>query len=126
MIYRKSECCITPEDLSGETLRTEGYRFEDRCSIPRDKNCYEKEDDCGMDLARRLSEMQFAAIDLNLFLDTHPCDEEALAMHKKINKTLESLKYDYVKKYGPLCAGDSSDKAPFEWVGEEYKWPWEK
>ena len=125
MIYRKSDCCITPEEFLEETVKTDKYMHGDRCDAPRERN-YNKGDNCSMDLARRLSEMQFASIDLNLFLDTHPCDEEALAMYKKINKTIESLKYDYIKKYGPICASDSSEEAPFEWVRAEYKWPWEK
>jgi len=126
MIYRKSECCITPEEIAQQSVKTDGILNNDKCDKCRENHVYQDESHCETDLMRRLSELQFAAIDLNLFLDTHPCDEEALMMFKKVNKTLESLKYDYVKKYGPLTAGDSSEKSPFEWVSSNYKWPWEK
>lgn len=104
------------------------YNKDDRYNKKTD-NCdcdCEKPNECAEDLKRRLSELQFAAIDLNLFLDTHPCDEEALKMFKKITKTMESLKYDYIKKHGPLMAWDSSDEAPFQWASEQFKWPWER
>lgn len=127
MIYRKSECCITPDELLSEDIKTDGYYGERHYEMKKDDDDCCREMTCpNENLSRRLSELQFAAIDLNLYLDTHPCDEEALAMFKKVCKTLESAKYDYVKKYGPLKAGDSSDKMPFEWASDEYKWPWEK
>ncbi len=125
MIYRKSECCITPETADAVFFETEGGCMKDRCELPKRKSgC---EDTCtDTDVMRRLSELQFAQIDLNLYLDTHPNDEEALKMYKKICKTLDSLKYDYIRKYGPLKACDSSENTPFEWASSEFKWPWEK
>ena len=115
-------CFLTKKEKVIEIRPAHWYnKRKDDC----DCDC-EKPNDCAEDLKRRLSELQFAAIDLNLFLDTHPCDEEALKMFKKVTKTMESLKYDYIKKYGPLMAGDSSDEAPFQWASEKYKWPWER
>ena len=38
---------------------------------------------------------------------------------------LRSYKHDFVQKYGPLCATDSSADTPFDWVSGEFKWPWE-
>ena len=127
MIYRKSECCIEPAELSSEVFQTDGCGcMTDRCELPEWRGSHE-EHDCGdTDIKRRLSELQFAQIDLNLYLDTHPYDEEALKMFKKVSKTLESLKYDYIRKYGPLKARDSSENTPFEWASPQYKWPWEK
>lgn len=125
MIYRKSECCITPETNGSEIFETEGGCMKDRCDLPKRKTNYE--DNCtDTDVMRRLSELRFAQIDLNLYLDTHPCDEEALKMFKKVSKTLESLRYDYTRKYGPLKASDSSEDTPFEWASPQFKWPWEK
>ena len=139
MIYRNSECNFAPDE--NDNINTNA--MEKGCAFPpvdwnfkdgwrkKDNDCDKKQncrenDNCSEDIKRRLSELQFAAIDLNLFLDTHPCDEEALKMYKKITKTIESVKYDYIKKYGPLMACDSSDETPFQWASEGYKWPWEK
>lgn len=127
MIYRKSECCIDPEEASAEIFGTESCGcVNDRCDLSEKMSG--KEGQCGAetDIKKRLSELQFAQVDLNLFLDTHPNDEEALKMFKKISKTIESLKYDYNRKYGPLKASDSSETKPFEWASSQYKWPWEK
>ncbi len=189
MRYRNSECCITPEELAQDTVRTDGLsgcgdnsnwnkrmdwnrddkwndrmdwnrkdgwsmrdKYDTRDKWNKNDKCYDKDnckkhdkcddndnwkkhdkcddnDNCNNDcddLMRRLTELQFAAIDLNLFLDTHPCDEAALEMFKKVMKTIESVKMDYIRKYGPLKAGDSADEVPFQWASYEFKWPWEK
>lgn len=107
------------------------YR-KDNCEKDKcEKDYHEKDkcddfDGCSDDLMRRLTELKFAAIDLNLYLDTHPCDEEALAMFKKVTKTIKSVEMDYIRKYGPLMACDSSENVPFQWASGEFKWPWEK
>lgn len=81
---------------------------------------------CEEALKKRISEVGFAATDLNLFLDTHPHCQEALDLYKKCVFTLKSLTKEYVSKYGPLKACDSKDTAPFEWVDASTPWPWEK
>ena len=150
MRYRNSECNYTPDEIESNDIKVDasmgcpdnncgkmnmdwnskdGWHNKDNWYNKRKDNCdceCEKPDNCAEDLKRRLSELQFAAIDLNLFLDTHPYDEEALKMFKQVTKTMESLKYDYIKKYGPLMAGDSSEEAPFQWASEKFKWPWER
>lgn len=112
MIYRKSECCITPDEME--------------CMIPDNNCCAGGGETPDTDLSGSFSELQFALIDLNLYLDTHPNDKEALEMFHKISKTLQSARYDYIRRNGPLMAGESSADTPFEWVSSKYKWPWEK
>lgn len=112
MKYKNSECCITQD----EPIQTS---CENVSQSSQRANCDEK-------IKERLSELQFVAIDLNLFLDTHPYDEEALEMFKKVNKTIDALKIDYVSKFGPLTPADSAATPPFEWTNDEFKWPWEK
>ena len=73
-----------------------------------------------------IQENEFSAIDLNLFLDTHPDSKEALELYTRLCATLKSLKADYVSKYGPLCAKDSANATPFQWVETGRKWPWQK
>ncbi len=153
MRYRNSECCVTPEEtVSTESLsgygvpmnwnKNDGWTPRKSCDNNNDDNWYRKnecEDKCekknecegydeceNVSLMQRLTDLKFAAIDLNLYLDTHPCDEEALQMLKKVTKTMEAVKSDYIRKYGPLMACDSSEEAPFQWVSCRYKWPWEK
>ena len=46
-------------------------------------------------LMRELSAVSFAAWELHLYLDTHPCDEKALEMHKKYSERARELKEEY-------------------------------
>ena len=76
-------------------------------------------------LLREINECSFAVIDMQLYLDTHPCDEAALAYfmeHK--NRRVAALK-EYAKYYGPLTIDTADDEASesFRWV--ETPWPWE-
>ena len=118
MKYRNNEYCITPEETSAEAVSV--FSCNKNCNNTSDKEC-----NCD-DIMKKLSELQFAAIDLNLYLDTHPNDEEALRMFKKITKTMETVKVDYIRKYGPLKASDVADEVPFEWTSCKFRWPWEK
>lgn len=113
MKYKNSECRVTPDEPI-QSNDTQGCCANSQTSV------------CDDEIKNRLRELQFAAIDLNLFLDTHPQNEEALEMFKKINKTIEALKIDYVSKFGPLAPADSAATPPFEWASREFKWPWEK
>ena len=65
----------------------------------------------------------FTINEMNLYLDTHPNDSEALELLMESIKKYDDLKVDYVLTYQPLCLslGDFS-KSPFVWLK---KWPWE-
>ena len=77
------------------------------------------------EMMKKIQEMSFAIVDLNLFLDTHPDCEQALELFKKLSASLKSLKSDYQNQYGPLYATESSNQTPFSWVSDDNKWPWE-
>ena len=77
------------------------------------------------ELLKKISELEFAITDLNLYLDTHPDCKEALEMLTKLAATLKSLKADYVKKYGTLMVTDVENETPISWVSPEHKWPWQ-
>lgn len=66
----------------------------------------------------------FTAIDLNLYLDTHPNDMKALAEYNCITHQLDILKRAYEQCYGPLAAyGSTPSQFPWMWIDEP--WPWE-
>ncbi len=77
------------------------------------------------EMLKRISELDFAITDLNLYLDTHPECAEALEMLTKLAATCKSLKADYVRKYGPLMVTDVENETPFSWVSPKHKWPWQ-
>ena len=72
-------------------------------------------------LLRRISEAQFAAWELHLYLDTHPSDVRAAALMKDYNKKYEAIVQAYERKYGPLTAGDGESA---EWLANP--WPWDE
>lgn len=77
------------------------------------------------ELMRLINELSFAITDLNLFLDTHPNDEEALKTFTMLAAALKSYAHDYAHKFGTLYATDATDETPFEWVAADNKWPWQ-
>ncbi len=78
------------------------------------------------ELMRKIQEVKFAAYDLQLFLDTHPENTQALDLYTKLNATAKTLVADYENNYGPLKASSSPNSVPFMWVADDYKWPWVK
>ena len=79
----------------------------------------------GEELFRYICELEFALTDLNLYLDTHPDNAEALEMFTKLAATLKSLKADYARKFAPITSMDVKNETPFEWVSPKHKWPWQ-
>ncbi len=76
------------------------------------------------DLIRRLQELEFALVDLNLFLDTHPENQRALMDYNMLTNELKRVKQVYEMKYGPLANfGSAPSQYPWQWI--EGPWPWE-
>ncbi len=71
-------------------------------------------------LLARLSAAQFAAWELHMFLDTHPCDKTANEMFRKYTAETAMLKKEYESKYGPLTIQASNEA---DWLNDP--WPWE-
>ena len=53
-------------------------------------------------LLNRISATQFAAWELHMYLDTHPCDRTANEMFRKYTDEAKMLRREYESKYGPL------------------------
>ena len=69
---------------------------------------------------RELSAVKSAARELHLYLDTHPCDEKAMEMHKKYSERAMELTEEYEECFGPLTHESGSG---LSWV--KNPWPWE-
>ena len=68
-------------------------------------------------MLKRLQEMEFVAIELNLYLDTHPCDSDALNDYNCAVEMVRKLMKEYEECYGPLMHfGMAATK--------EYEWQW--
>lgn len=70
---------------------------------------------------KRVMEAMFAVNDITLYLDTHPQDRNALALHNQYVQNYEEAKMYYEENYGPLSMYAEMDK--WYWVYD--KWPWE-
>ena len=73
------------------------------------------------DMIERIKCLNFAIIELGLYLDTHPDDEKALCLHRKYCKEYRELTDKYQKVYGPLTIQFPCNK----WRWLEEPWPWE-
>jgi spore coat protein JB len=75
------------------------------------------------ELLLKIQALQMACIDLNLFLDTHPCDVRALHDFNCYSDQFCAAMKQYECKYGPLEGfGNSTSELPFSW--RQSPWPW--
>ena len=77
-----------------------------------------------LEMLKRLMELEFTAVDLNLFLNTHPNCREALAEHNRTTRKLMDLKMEYQEKYGLISAMHPSSNESY-WSYLETDWPWQ-
>lgn len=81
-----------------------------------------KSNDSKFMLLKDITSLHFMAVDLNLFLNTHPVDSEALSKYNSVIMELTMLKQDYSMRYGMLSPASCSP-CPWNWISEP--WPWE-
>ena len=73
-------------------------------------------------LIKKISTYQFAAYDLQLYLDTHPDDEAATEQMQRYLKMAAPLVEQYEKQYGALTPKDGAVNNR-DWI--KAPWPWE-
>lgn len=73
-------------------------------------------------MMERIKCLNFAIIELGLYLDTHVDDEKAICLHRKYCKEYRELTDKYQKVYGPLTIQFPCNK--WRWIEEP--WPWER
>lgn len=75
-------------------------------------------------LLKRLTVLDFIAVDLQLYLDTHPDDKEAIDKYNSVIKEADMLRMKYEELIGPLYSFRSSNMGDtFKWI--ETPWPWQ-
>ena len=70
-----------------------------------------------------IATLGFCAVDMMLYLDTHPDDEAALDYFNQCTQLYRNAKMAYEKQYGPLNAFGESNAD--EWNWNEGPMPWE-
>lgn len=75
-------------------------------------------------ILEEIQAIDFVIVDLNLYLDTHPNDFEAIQQFNDLTEKSMKLKIEYEKEFGPLMNfGRSYSNYPFNWV--DTPWPWQ-
>ncbi len=77
-------------------------------------------------LLLKLTELDFMAVDLGLYLNTHPDNAEAIAEYNKIVKAADSVRAKYEKAVGPMCSFRSINRCEDKWQWDDCPWPWSR
>ena len=73
---------------------------------------------------KELMALDFKLYDLQLYLNTHPFDGEALDMYQELSEEAERVRKEYEEMYGPLKANNAATDC--EWLWIKNPWPWER
>lgn len=81
---------------------------------------------CRKDLLQWINVVSFAVNDAQLFLDTHPCDTEAMEFFEVYQKERNAALREYATYYGPLTIDtvDTCSCDCWNWINEP--WPWQE
>lgn len=74
-------------------------------------------------LMRSLSAVSFSMYDLQLFLDTHPENMNAMMLFEQYKQKYQELSAEYEKRFGPLTAMNGVSDYQWKWIHSP--WPWE-
>ncbi|WP_438349600.1 spore coat protein CotJB [Paenibacillus sp. FA6] len=84
--------------------------------IPCDQQYYE--------WLEELQIVDFALVELNLFLDTHPEDLQSIQQYNQLSQERMRLAKQFQEVYGPLLNfGHAFSKFPWQW--SQSPWPWQ-
>lgn len=77
---------------------------------------------CREALMDEVRAMNFALVDLKLYLDTHPGECQKISIYNTFVKKYRELVTEYQETYGPIVAEDYISDCPWEWISDP--WPW--
>lgn len=66
--------------------------------------------------------VSFAVVDITLYLDTHPKDEEALKYFNHYEDLRRTAMSAYAEKYGPLTIDDAKPDNYWSWSAVPLPW----
>ncbi len=75
------------------------------------------------ELMNKISQIQFVCVELNLYINTHPDDTDAIKDFNSYSSRLNNLIEEYEQEYGPLLNFGISPIDTGSWVCSE--WPFE-
>ncbi len=93
------------------------------CNKYMEADCQQLESMNQQQLLSYLNQVSFSMYDTVLFLDTHPCHQEAMANFQEMKHARMHALEIYQKKFGPLLLDDVD--ADCEWTWGMQPLPWE-
>ena len=79
---------------------------------------------CKSAVEKRIAAYKFALYDLGLYLDSHPCDQQAMQLRDQYKERLAQLIEEYEQHYGNYVRTQSDVMDNWkEWVSDP--WPWD-
>lgn len=78
------------------------------------------EKDC---LMKEIMAVDFALVDLKLYLDTHPNCCKTIYIYNNCVKKYKELIKEFHEKFGPIYSKFYNSPCPWKWV--EMPWPWD-
>lgn len=81
---------------------------------------------CRNELLQWINVVSFAVNDAQLFLDTHPDCEEALAYFYEYSRLRNEALEEYAKYYGPLTVDTTQESCADRWSWINEPWPWQE
>ncbi|MFW6266598.1 MAG: spore coat protein CotJB [Halanaerobiales bacterium] len=76
-----------------------------------------------INLLKEIQQLQFASLEMALYLNTHPKDRRALDKRNQLVRELRQLMQKYNEKYTPLSLNAGTFDYPWAWIEEP--WPWQ-
>lgn len=76
-------------------------------------------------LLKNLMELDFIAVDLGLYLNTHPADGEAIQAYNQVISAADAVRTKYEENFGPMCSFRSYAADTEAWQWENAPWPWQ-
>lgn len=77
-------------------------------------------------LKRRIEATDFAILEIELFLDTHPTDRRAMQMLSEYRTRRKSQIADYESRFGKYVVTASDVDLSDRWAWINGPWPWER
>ena len=78
---------------------------------------------CNEVMLDEIRAVNFAIVDLKLYLDTHPEEQSKINMYNNFVEKYRALVSEYQRDYSPICAEDYVSGHPWGWISNP--WPWE-
>lgn len=114
------DCECTPQGINAAFGYNTANMMDNNECNNMEPSCEEKRR-IREEMIHQIKALNFAVIELGLYLDTHHDDQKALCLHREYTKQLKELKDKYQRVYGHLSIYYPCRK----WRWLEEPWPWE-